>query len=41
MNNYQRQAILRCKKCKHEWEIHYQPGTAHMHPCPKCEQLQK
>jgi len=37
--NYQRQAILRCKRCKHEWEIHYQGG--HMYPCPKCEQLPK
>jgi len=32
---WQRQAILRCKKCEHEWQIDYVTGN--QYPCPVCE----
>jgi Zn finger protein HypA/HybF involved in hydrogenase expression len=35
MNNFQRQAILRCKGCNHEWKVHIRSGQ--LYPCPKCE----
>ena len=35
MSDYQREAILRCGKCKHEWKIIYIHGQ--MNPCPNCE----
>jgi len=35
MNKYQKEAILRCLRCKHEWEIYYEPGN--QYPCPNCE----
>jgi len=36
MNDYQREAILRCKNCKHEWQIYFRPGQQYP-PCPNCQ----
>jgi len=35
MSDYQREAILRCTRCKHEWKVHMYPGQ--QYPCPDCE----
>ena len=39
MNNFQREAILRCKRCKHEWKImdNIRSNNLKMYPCPECE----
>jgi len=33
--SYQKEAILRCKRCDHEWTIYHIPGN--QYPCPVCE----
>jgi len=35
MSNYQREAILRCTRCLHEWKIYTKPTPLDL--CPKCE----